>query len=97
MDKLNIDEVMALQMMGLTGSAIRNTDLHVFDQLYADHPEMEEYIARANDVLDRHEKMGIMSISCQDADFPRPLIAIGEDCPAVIHCRGNTASMPTQA
>lgn len=89
MNKLNIDEVMALQMMEFAVSAIQNMDINAFDQLYADHPEMEEYITRANDILDRQEKMGIVSISCQDADFPKQLIAIGEDCPAVIHCKGN--------
>lgn len=89
MSKLNIDEVMALQMMGLSTKQIMRTDLEAFDQLYAEHPELEEYIDKANNILDRQESMDIVSISCQDDDFPSRLLAIGEDCPAVIHCKGN--------
>ena len=89
MSKLNIDEVMALQMMGLSTREIIRTDLEAFDKLYDEKPELEDYIDKANDILDRQEEMGIVSISCQDSDFPSRLLAIGEDCPAVIHCKGN--------
>lgn len=89
MSKLNIDEVMALQMMGLSTKQIMRTDLEAFDRIYAEHPELEEYIDKANNILDRQESIGIVSISCQDDDFPSRLLAIGEDCPAVIHCKGN--------
>ena len=89
MSKLNIDEIMALQMMGLPIKEIRRIDLDAFDRLYAEHPELEEYIDKANSILDRQEEMGIVSISCQDDDFPARLLAIGDDCPAVIHCKGN--------
>lgn len=89
MSKLNIDEVMALQMMGLSTQQIMRTNLEAFDRLYAEYPELEEYIDKANNILDRQESMGIFSISCQDDDFPSRLLAIGEDSPAVIHCKGN--------
>lgn len=89
MSKLNIDEVMALQMMGLSTKQIMKTDLEAFDRIYAEHPELEEYIDKANNILDRQESIGIVSISCQEDDFPSRLPAIGEDCPAVIHCKGN--------
>ena len=89
MSKLNIDEVMALQMMGLSTKQILRTNPEAFDRLYSEHPELEEYIDKANNILDRQESMGIVSISCQDDDFPSRLLAIGEDCPAVVHCKGN--------
>lgn len=89
MSKLNIDEVMAMQMMGLSSKKIMRTDLEAFDRLYDENPELEDYIDKANDILDRQEGMGIVSMSCQDPDFPGRLLAIGEDCPAVIHCKGN--------
>lgn len=89
MSDLNIDEVMALQMMGLSTKQIMGTDLEAFDRIYAEHPELEEYIDKANNILDRQESMDIVCISCQDDDFPSRLLAIGEDCPAVIHCKGN--------
>lgn len=89
MIKLNIDEVMALQMLGLSTKKIMRTDLEAFDKLYDENPELEDYIDKANGVLDRQEGMGIVSISCQDPDFPARLLAIGDDCPAVIHCKGN--------
>ena len=89
MSKLNIDEVMALQMLGLSTKKIMRTDLEAFDTLYDENPELEDYIDKANDILDLQEGMGIVSISCQDPDFPARLLAIGDDCPAVIHCKGN--------
>ncbi|WP_286333478.1 DNA-processing protein DprA, partial [Duncaniella freteri] len=89
MEKLNIDEVMALQMSGMPTSQIIKTNLAEFDRLYDEDPQLEEYIAKANSILDRQEKLGIVSISCQDSRFPDRLLAIGADCPAVIHCKGN--------
>lgn len=88
-EKLNIDEVMVLQMAGMPTREILHTDLAKFDQLYDANPEYEEYLEKANDILDRQEELGVVSISCHDADFPKRLLAIGDDCPAVIHCLGN--------
>ena len=89
MEKLNIDEVMALQMSGMPTSQIIKTDLAKFDRLYEENPEFDGYLDKANSILDRQEKLGIVSISCQDSRFPARLLAIGADCPAVIHCKGN--------
>lgn len=89
MEKLNINEVMALQMSGMPTSQIIKTDLAEFDRLYEENPEFDGYLDKANSILDRQEKLGIVSISCQDSRFPARLLAIGADCPAVIHCKGN--------
>ena len=92
MNKLNIDEVMALQMMGLPVKKIIETDLEAFDKLYADNPKLKGLVDKANDILDCQGNSGIISISCQDDDFPKRLLAIGEDCAAVIHCKGDVTS-----
>ena len=89
MEKLNIDELMALQMSGMPTSQIIKTDLAEFDRLYEENPEFDGYLDKANSILDRQEKLGIVSISYQDSRFPGRLLAIGADCPAVIHCKGN--------
>ena len=88
-NKLNIDEVMARAMLGKTTSEILKTDVDAFDRLYYQNPQLEDYIEKANSILDRQESLGIVSISCQDGDFPARLLEIGNDCPAVIHCLGN--------
>ncbi len=88
-ERLDVDEVMALQMMGLPVKRIRKTTLAEFDRLYDENPELQDYVDKANDILDLQEQRGIVSISCQDAAFPARLLSIGEDCPAVIHCKGN--------
>ncbi len=86
---LNADEVMALQMMQYPVKKIRKTSLSEFDIMYDDIPQLQDCVDKANAILDLQEKMGIVSISCQDPAFPARLLAIGEDCPAVIHCKGN--------
>lgn len=90
-DRLNADEVMCLQMAGMPAPEIMRTDVNAFDKLYSVNPEYEEYIDRANEILDRQDALGIMVISCHDTEFPPRLKAIGRDCPALIFCLGNTA------
>ena len=89
MNKLNIDEVLALHQLGLPTLQIIKTDIDAFNRIYDEHPEMDEWLEKINATLDRQERMGIVSISCQDSDFPARLLAIGDDCPAAIHCKGN--------
>lgn len=88
-NKLNIDEVMALAMFGKSTPEIRRIDVDAFDRMYYQHPELEDYIEKANSILDRQEERGIVSLSCQDEDFPKRLLEIGSDCPSVIHCLGD--------
>lgn len=87
--KLNIDEVMALFMTGMPVTKIRRTTLDEFERMYDENPDLEDYIYKANKILDKQEAMGIKSISVQDSDFPKKLIEIGDDCPAVIHLLGD--------
>lgn len=89
MNKLNIDEVMALQMLGIPIHKILNTDLATFERLYDELSELEEYIDRANEIIDHQESLNIFTISCQDANFPKRFLSIGRDCPPLIYCKGN--------
>ncbi len=86
---LNVDEVLALQMLRYPVKTIRKTKLSEFDRIYDENLQLQDCVDKANEILDLQEKMGIVSISCQDKAFPARLLAIGEDCPAVIHCMGN--------
>lgn len=86
---LNVDEVMALQMMQYPVKKIRKTSLPGFDRMYDENSHLQDCEDKANDILDLQENLGIVSISCQDKAFPARLLAIGEECPAVIHCKGN--------
>lgn len=88
-DILNFDEVIYLQMAGLSTTDIFKTDFGTFDSLYEDNPEYEEHLSQANNMLNRQEALGITTISVYDTDFPRRLLEIGEDCPAVIYGLGN--------
>lgn len=87
--RLNADEVMCLQMHGMSTPDLLRTDIDAFNRLLDEHEEFDDYLERANSILDRQEALGIETISRQDADFPASLTAIGRDCPAVIHCLGN--------
>lgn len=88
-EKLEIDEVMALQMSGMPVCEIMKCNLDKFEQLLESNPDLNGFLNKANDILDRQEKMGIVSISCHDDRYPKRLKTIDEDAPAVIHCLGN--------
>lgn len=88
-DILNVDEVIYLQMSGLSTTDIFRTDFGTFDSLYEDNPEYEEYLSQANNMLNRQGAPDITVISVRDMDFLRRFLETGEDCPAVIYCLGN--------
>lgn len=89
--RLNVDEIICLQMAGFSTSEIIKIDLTRFEELYESNPIYEEYIDRANTMLDRQEAMAISAITVHEDIFPKRLLAIGIDCPSVIYCLGNTA------
>lgn len=89
MEKLEIDEVMALQMSGMPVDEIMKCSLDRFEQLLESNPDLSGFLDKANSILDRQEALDIVSISCLDERYPSRLVAIGADAPAVIHCLGN--------
>lgn len=89
MERLNVDEIMVLQWMGYEDEQIRKTSLEEFDRLYDEEPRLEELLEKANTLLDRQEADGVVSLAWHDARFPKRLLKIGRDCPAVIHLKGD--------
>lgn len=91
MEKLNVDEIMALQWMGYEDERIRKTSLEEFDRMYDEEPRLEELLEKANATLDRQEGDGVVSLPWHSERFPKRLLKIGRDCPAVIHLKGDIA------
>ena len=89
-EKLEIDEVMALQLLGMSVREIMNCDLDRFEPLLESDPDLNNLLNKANNILDRQEALGIISISLHDEKYPQRLIDIAADAPAVIYCLGNT-------
>ena len=54
-----------------------------------ENPILEEYFDKANSVLDRQEEAGVISSVWTDAEFPEKFRKIGNDCPPIIHLKGN--------
>ena len=90
-EQLEIDEVMALQLSGLPVREIMNINLDKFEQLLESNPDLNNFLNNANEILDRQEALGIVSISCQDERYPKRLVDIGPDAPALIYYLGNIA------
>lgn len=89
MEHLNVDEIMALQAFGMRDAEIRKLHLDDFDRMLEENTDLEEMLDKANELLDRQEEQGVVSISWHAAAFPDRLKKIGRDTPAVIHCKGN--------
>lgn len=87
---LTIDEVLALQYFGMENSGILKMHLNTFEKLLNENPILEEYLDKANFVLDRQEEAGVMSYVWTDPEFPERLRKIANDCPPIIHLKGNT-------
>ena len=89
MEQLNVDEIMALQAFGMRDAEIRKLHLDDFDRMLEQNPDLEDLLDKANELLDRQEEKGVVSLPWHAEAFPDRLKKIGRDCPAVIHCKGN--------
>ena len=88
-EKLNADEIMVLQWLGYEDECIRRTSLAEFDRLYDEDPRLEELLEKANSLLDRQEEAGVVSLPWHSDRYPKRLLKIGADAPALIHLQGN--------
>lgn len=86
MEQLNVDEIMALQGFGMRDAEIRKLYLDDFERLLAKKTYLEDMLDKANELLDRQEEHGVVSIPWHAVEFPDRLRKIGSDCPAVIYC-----------
>lgn len=91
MDKnFTLEEIICLHWAGRTSQEILRTKLADFDRLYDDQPEeFDEYLDRAEELLDKQEALGIRTLSWQDELYPKALTAIRQDAPPLIHLLGN--------
>ena len=90
MKQLNIDEILVLKWRGLPSSQIMEMDLDAFDKLYEEDPdEFDRLIDKANSIFDKQEVLGIITLTCQDSNYPDRLKKIGNEAPSMIHCMGN--------
>ncbi|MDE5886217.1 MAG: DNA-processing protein DprA [Muribaculaceae bacterium] len=86
---LTIDEVLALQYFGMENSEILKMQLNTFEKLLDENPILEEYLDKANSVLDCQEEAGVISYVWTDPEFPERLRRIGSEYPPIIHLKGN--------
>ena len=89
MGNLTVDEILAMQLAGVQASEIMSSKLtaDTVDDSY------DQYGDEACDILDRQEDAGVVSLTFQDANFPKSLKRLGADCPPLIHCLGNRSLM----
>ena len=81
--------MLALQYFGMENSAILKIHLNTFEKMLNENPILEEYLDKANSVLDRQEEAGVISYVWTDSEFPERLRKIANDCPPIIHLKGN--------
>lgn len=91
-DNLTIEEIQCLAWTGLDAMRIREMRLDEFDELYYTNRHLfDEWLEKAERLFDRQEKLGIITYSIQDENYPSALIAIGNDAPPLIHLLGNVS------
>lgn len=97
MEKLTIEEIYCLQRFGMNTQEIRKTDLSRFDELYDDNADQfDDWLDYAERAFDRQEELGITTVSCQDAEYPKSLTDIRNDAPALIFLLGNSKLLDTE-
>lgn len=88
---LYAEEVYALAQIGLSSQQIAKITYDEYCELSSQNPRIADLHKEASDLLDSQYEIGITTLSVQDAEFPRSLLAIGNDCPPLIHCLGDTS------
>ena len=62
--RLNLDEILCLQLMGYKLHEILHADLDYFDRLYDERQEeMDRLLDKANAILTRQEKVGVKKLT----------------------------------
>ena len=94
MEKLTIEEIYCLQRFGMTTQNIRKTDLSQFDKLYDDNADQfDEWLDYAEKAFDKQEELGIITISCQDSEYPKCLTDI-HNVAQIIFCNAGYIYSP---
>lgn len=87
--KLEIEEILCLQMLGYKADEIMKADTEFFDEELGGVDDAEETLKRAEALLKRQRRLGIITLPYYHPDFPESLRSIKGDCPPLIHLLGN--------
>lgn len=90
-NKLTIEEIQCLIWFGMDPIQIKKTGLDAFETLYDENQEQfDRWLYKAEKLFDDEHEIGVKIISIQDDNYPKRLLAIGNDAPPLIHLLGNS-------
>lgn len=88
---LTIEEIQCLIWFGMTPFQIKKTCLDAFETLYDENQEQFDiWLDKAEKLFDKEYEVGVKVISIQNDNYPKQLLAIGNDAPPLIHLLGNS-------
>ncbi len=98
MTHLTFEEIYWLSRYGMETSRIINADCFDFDRLYRECPEQfNQWLDFTRHNFECQRRLGIQTISCQDAAYPSRLKDIGDDAPPLIHLLGDESLLSEDA
>lgn len=90
-NKLTIEEIQCLSWFGMQPIQIKKTGLDAFEVLYDENQEQFDiWLDKAEKLFDKELEIGVKIVSIQDDNYPRFLLAIGNEAPPLIHLLGNS-------
>lgn len=88
-DNLTTEQILCLQLLGYKASAIIKADACFFNRVMSDNEAAEEALRKAELLFDRQRRIGVRTLPFYHQDFPEELRKIGDECPPLIHLKGN--------
>ena len=90
---LSKEDILCMQYAGMKASQIMSSRL--VPEEYAE--AFETYIDKAESVISMQEEQDVTTLTFQDECFPLQLKRIGNDCPPMIHCKGDLSLLAPDA
>lgn len=98
MDKnLRIEQILCLQLSGYSAVEIFGMSQASFHRIYSTHENIKASFTTARCILERQERLGILTLPFHHPDFPENLRMIEADCPPLIHLFGNKNLLTREA
>lgn len=98
MDKnLRIEQILCLQLSGYSAVEIFGMSQASFHRIYSTHENIKASFTTARCILERQERLGILTLPFYHPDFPENLRMIEADCPPLIHLFGNKNLLTREA
>lgn len=88
-EKLNNEEILCLQLLGVEDKFILKTSPEDFEILYYNFPSITDKWIKAEKIISLMGKFSIKIYKFSDPFFPEQLRKIGNDCPPLIYLQGN--------